>query len=40
MLLDAYQFSGYDIAPYMQFIENQLMWFDTFYQQQQQQRDV
>ena len=40
MILDANQFMGYDVEPYMPFIENQLMWFDSFYQYQQQMRDV
>ena len=40
MILDANQYYGYDVTSYLNFIENQLMWYDTFYQQQQQARDV
>lgn len=40
MILDANQFVGYDVEPYLQFIESELMWFDEFYQLQQQMRDV
>lgn len=40
MILDANQFSGFDVDPYLQFIENSLMWFDAFYQLQQQMRDA
>ena len=40
MTLDANQFTGYDVTPYMPFIENSLMWFDVFYQQQQQARST
>lgn len=40
MILDANQFDDYDVGPYMPFIESSIMWFDEFYQQQQQMRDV
>lgn len=40
MILDAHSFGGLEISPYMDFIESQLIWFDEFYQQQQQARDV
>ena len=40
MILDAHQFYGFDPTLYMPFIENQLMWYDVFYTQQQQSRDV
>ena len=40
MILDANQFYDYDVGPYLPFIENTLIWFDAFYQQQQQLRDV
>ena len=40
MILDANQFFGFDLTPYMPFIENSIMWFDVFYTQLQQSRDV
>jgi hypothetical protein len=40
MILDASLFADYDVSPYLQFIENELMWFDTFYQHQAERRDV
>ncbi|KAF1927158.1 uncharacterized protein M421DRAFT_183247 [Didymella exigua CBS 183.55] len=32
MILQANIYSGFDVTPYMPFIENQLRWFDLFYQ--------
>jgi hypothetical protein len=32
MILQANMYSGLDVAPYMDFIESQLQWFDIFYQ--------
>ena len=40
MILDANQYFGFDVTNYMNFIENQLMWYDVFYQTAQQSRDV
>lgn len=40
MILDANQFFDFDVTPYMSFIENMIMWFDIFYTQLQQSRDV
>ena len=40
MILDANQFTGYDVESYLQFIESAVMWFDAFYQEQQQMRSV
>ena len=40
MILDANQFYGFDVGPYMSFIENEIMWFDVLYTQMQQSRDV
>jgi hypothetical protein len=40
MVLDAKQYYGLDIAPYMPFIEHSLIWYDVFYTQAQQSRDV
>lgn len=40
MILDANQYSGFDVTPYMPFIENQIMWYDVLYTQLQQSRDV
>lgn len=34
MILQANMFTGLDVSLYMDFIENQIMWFDQFYQQQ------
>ncbi|ORY05705.1 hypothetical protein BCR34DRAFT_675600 [Clohesyomyces aquaticus] len=34
MILQANMFTGLDVSPYMDFIENQIMWFDQFYRQQ------
>ena len=40
MMLDANQYFDLDVAPYLPFIENSLMWFDVLYTQLQQSRDV
>lgn len=40
MILDANQFFNFDVAPYMSFVENLVMWFDVLYTQLQQSRDV
>ena len=32
MILQANIYSGLDVTPYLPFIENQLRWFDLFYQ--------
>ena len=40
MILDASDFFSFDLTPYMPFIENEIMWFDVFYTQQQQSRDA
>ena len=40
MMLDANQFFNFDVTPYMSFIESTIMWFDVFYTQLQQSRDV
>lgn len=40
MMLDANQFFTFDVTPYMSFIENVIIWFDVFYTQAQQSRDV
>ena len=34
MILQANIYSGFDVTPYLPFIENQLRWFDLFYQQE------
>lgn len=33
MILQANLYMGFDVAPYLDFIESQLQWFDLFYQQ-------
>ncbi|KAF2094606.1 hypothetical protein NA57DRAFT_46676 [Rhizodiscina lignyota] len=33
MILQANMYSGFDVTPYMAFIESQLRWYDLFYQQ-------
>jgi hypothetical protein len=40
MILDANQFFAFDVTPNMPLIENMIMWFDVFYTQLQQSRDV
>lgn len=40
MILDANQYSDFDVSQYMPFIENSIMWFDVLYTQLQQTRDV
>lgn len=34
MILQANLYSGFDVAPYLDFIEYQLAWFDKYYQKQ------
>ncbi|KAK0384543.1 hypothetical protein NLU13_8629 [Sarocladium strictum] len=38
MILQANIYSGYDVKPYLEFIESQLAWFDKFYRKQMQTR--
>ena len=40
MILDANQFFALDVTPYLPFVENAIIWFDVFYTQLQQSRDV
>ena len=40
MVLDANQFFNFDVTAYMPFIEHAIIWFDVFYTQIQQSRDV
>ncbi|KEY70712.1 hypothetical protein S7711_09880 [Stachybotrys chartarum IBT 7711] len=40
MILLANLYSGFDVKPYLPFIENQLAWFDQFYQKQLSSTDV
>lgn len=40
MILQANIYSGFDVTPYLPFVEYQLAWFDQFYQSQLQGRDV
>ncbi|KAI9737459.1 MAG: hypothetical protein M1834_009614 [Cirrosporium novae-zelandiae] len=40
MILLANQYHGFDVTPYLNFIENQLMWYDVYYQYLQQNRDA
>ena len=40
MALDAQQYFGLDVTPYMPFIEHSIMWYDVLYTQLQQSRDT